>query len=199
MNIKLYDYAPSRSTRCRWILNEVEAEYEVIKAREMIGTDELKKIHPLGKVPAVVIDDKPLFESAAICTYIAEQFPEKGLIAAPGTWARALHDQWTCFALTEMEAWLWSSALNDFLLPEAERIPAISEQNTKLFTQAAEALDKALADDDYLVENKFTVTDIIVGFTINWANNIELIGPFKNLHDYLDRLYQRPSCTLKKM
>lgn len=199
MNIKLFEHPPTRSARCRWILGEVGTEYESVEGLDVIGSDKLKEIHPLGKVPAAVIDGKPLIESAVISTYIADQFPEKELVAKPGTWSRALHDQWTCFCLSEMEAWLWSTAVNKFVLPEEERIPVVYEQNAKLFSASAAVVDQALKEKNYLVDNRFSVTDIIVGFTINWANNWELIGSFKNLQDYLDRLYERPCCTLEKM
>ncbi len=199
MNIKLFEYPPTRSARCRWILDEVGAKYESIEGQDVFGSDELKKIHPLGKVPAAVIDGKPLFESAVISTYIADQFPEKELVAKPGTWSRTLHDQWTCYCLSEMEAWLWSSAVNKFVLPEEERLPDVYEQNAKLFSASAAVVDQALMEEDYLVDNRFSVTDIIVGYTINWADNWKLIGSFKNLQNYLDRLYKRPSCTLEKM
>ncbi len=199
MNIKLFEYPPTRSARCRWILDEVGAKYESIEGQDVFGSDELKKIHPLGKVPAAVIDGKPLFESAVISTYIADQFPEKELVAKPGTWSRALHDQWTCYCLSEMEAWLWSSAVNKFVLPEEERLPDVYEQNAKLFSASAAVVDQALMEEDYLVDNRFSVTDIIVGYTINWADNWKLIGSFKNLQNYLYRLYKRPSCTLEKM
>lgn len=199
MNIKLFEYPPTRSARCRWILGEVGAKYESVEGLDVIGSDELKEIHPLGKVPAAVIDGKPLIESAVISTYIADQFPEKELVAKPGTWSRTLHDQWTCFCLSEMEAWLWSTAVNKFVLPEEKRIPVVYEQNAKLFSASAAVVDQALQENDFLVDNRFSVTDIIMGFTINWANNWELIGPFKNLQNYLDRLYERPCCMLEKM
>jgi glutathione S-transferase len=48
-------------------------------------SEELKKINPMGKVPAVVISGEPLFEAAAICTYLADLLPETGLIAPSGT------------------------------------------------------------------------------------------------------------------
>ena len=51
-------------------------------------------------MPAAVIDDMPLFESSAICAYIADQTQDIDLIAKPGTWSRALHDQWVLFDLT---------------------------------------------------------------------------------------------------
>ena len=80
-----------------------------------------------------MIDGKPLFESSAICTFIAEQTKHVDLIAKQGTWSRAQHDQWVCFNLSELEAWLWSSAVNTFILPESERLAECIPQNEKMF------------------------------------------------------------------
>ena len=80
--IKLYEHEPTRSARCRWTLKEAGLEYESIgNAPDIIGSEELKAVHPLGKVPAALIDGRPLFESAAICTAIADLVPERRLIA----------------------------------------------------------------------------------------------------------------------
>jgi len=147
-------------------------------------------------VPAVVIDGKPLFEAAAICTYLADLVPEKGLIAAAGTYARALHLQWASFALTEMEAYVWSNARNTFVLPEEQRITALFEQNNKAYIHAARVLDKVLEDTDYLVGKRFSVTDILVGFSVNWGNLTGLLEQTPNLQKYLSRLKERPHCTL---
>lgn len=198
MKIILYESPTSRAQRCTWTLNEIGADYESVSGHDVIGSDGLKKIHPLGKVPAIVIDGKPLIESAAICTYLADQFPESQLIAAPGTWERALHDQWVSFCLSEMEAWLWSTAINTFVLPKEERIAAVTEQNAKLFSASAAVVDKALEKSSYLVDDRFTVTDIIMGFTISWANYYKLLKPYNNLQNYLDRLCERPHCSLEK-
>jgi glutathione S-transferase len=147
-------------------------------------------------VPAAVFDGKPLFESAAICTYIADLVPEKKLIAASGTWERALHDQWVAFALSELEAFLWHSARNQFVLPEDKRLTNVFEQNAEAFSVAAVAMEQALSGQDYLVGNRFSVTDIVVGFTINWARGMRLLKPFPNLRAYVARLFERPHCTL---
>ena len=197
--IQLYEHARTRSARCRWTLAEAGLAYESIgNAQEVIGSESLRAIHPLGKVPAAVIDGRPLFESAAICTAIADLVPERQLIAPAGSWSRALHDQWVSFALTEMECWLWSTELNtfDFSLPDGERVPEIAGPNTILFRRGAAALDAALAEADYLVENRFTVTDIIVGFTVNWGASDGVLDGFAHLQRYLDRLRAREHCTL---
>jgi len=198
-SIKLFELGPTRSARCRWTLLEAGLEYESIGNRpDIIGSEELRKVHPLGKLPAAIIDGRPLFESAAISTAIADLVPEKDLVAKPGTWSRALHDQWVCFALAEMEPWVSSTELNslDFVLPKDQHVPAIIQQNSMMFTRSAAALEEVLGTTAYLVEGRFTVTDIIVGYTINFGHEQGLVSEFPNLMAYLKRLYQREHCTL---
>ena len=198
MDITLYEMGTSRSLRCRWTLKEIGLEYKSIEDRSLLRSNELKKIHPLGKMPAAFIDGMPLFESSAICNYIADQTKEVNLIAKTGTWSRALHDQWVLFNFTELEAWLWSTAVNTFVLPEDERIPDCIPQNSKMFNKGAIAIDQYLANQDYFVENRFTVADIIIGYTLNWARRMELVKDFKSINLYLERLFSREHCELPK-
>jgi len=196
LDITLYEYSSSRSKQARWALQELGLEFKSISGLEILHSDELNRVNPMGKVPAVVIDGEPLFEAAAICTYLADLVPEKGLIAASGTRERALHLQWVSFALTEMEAYLWSNARNTFVLPEEQRITTLFDQNKKAFIHAASVLDNVLSSADYLVANQFSVTDILVGFTVNWGDLAGLLLQMPNLQRYLTRLKERPHCTL---
>lgn len=198
MHIELYDYGPTRSQRCRWAFLEAGINYVTIDSKDLFGTPELKKVHPLGAIPAMKVDGRPLFESAAICTYIADLAPEKGLVAPSGTWARALHDQWTCYVLSEMEAYTWSSARNTFVLPEEKRLSSVFEQNAQGFKRGAAPMNQALADCDYLVGNRFSVTDIIASFTVNWGQRLGLLNEFEHLQSYLQRMFDRPHCPLNK-
>jgi glutathione S-transferase len=195
-DITLYEVGPSRSKQVRWTLLELDLEFRSVEGMEILHSDELKKVNPMGKVPAVVIDGEPLFEAAAICTYLADLVPGKELVALSGTRARALHMQWVSFALTEMEAYLWSNSRNTFVLPEEQRITALFEQNIKAFTRAAKVLDGVLENTNYLVGNRFSVTDILVGFTVSWGNYAGLLEQTPNLQKYLERLKERPHCTL---
>jgi glutathione S-transferase len=197
--IKLFELGPTRSARVRWTLLEAGLEYESIGNRpDIIGSEQLREVHPLGKLPAAIIDGKPLFESAAIATAIADLVPERSLVAKPGSWSRALHDQWVCFALAELECWAWSSELNtlDFVFPKDQHVPAIIEQNSLLFRRSAAALDAVLRKTEYLIEDRFTVTDIIMGYTLNFGDEQGLLRGFPNLLAYLQRLYAREHCTL---
>jgi glutathione S-transferase len=195
-DIILYEYSSSRSKQVRWALNELGLEFQAIGDISILHSEELKKVNPMGKVPAVLINGEPLFEAAAICTYLADLAPEKGLIAPSGTRERALHLQWVSFALTELEAYVWSNARNIFVLPKEQRIKALFEQNNKAYVHAAKVLDKVFENADYLIGDRFSVTDILVGFTLNWGHAMGLLEQTINLQKYVERLKERPHCTL---
>ena len=197
--IKLYEFEPTRSSKCRWALMEAGLDYESIgNSPEIIGSDDLLKVHPLGKLPACVIDGKPLFESSAIVTAIADLAPGQDLIAKPATWDRTLHDQWTCFATSELEMWAWSTMLNswEIFLPEEKRVPAIIEQKATLFKRGASVLENTLGNTDYVVGERFSATDIIVSYAANLGRGVGFIENMPNLDAYLDRMYAREHCTL---
>ncbi len=198
MEVILYGTGFNRSARCQWTLEEAGIAYTAVGRRELARGDDLRRYHPLGKIPAAVVDGRPLFESAAICTYIADRAPAVNLVARPGTFARAEHDQWVAFCLSEMESWLWNSAVNLFVLPEEERVSAGLEQNVTMFKRSAAVLEAHLGRNDYLVENRFTVADIIVGWCINWARRLGYLGECPALGRYLERLLARPLCALAR-
>lgn len=191
MEVTLYESGTSRSSRCRWTLLEAGISFKSVSRPNLQNSAEVKSMHPLGKLPIAVIDGKSLFESAAICTYLADHATEADLVAAPGSWGRGLHDQWISFVLTEMEAWLWNTAVNKFVLPPEQRIEAGFEQNAMMYKRAASMLNDVLTDQDYLVEDRFTVTDIIVGWTVNWGRRQGLLESFTGLQAYLERLFER--------
>lgn len=198
-NIILYELGPTRSARVRWTLLEAGLPFESRgNVPAILGSEELRRIHPLGKLPAVPIDGQPLFESAAIVAAIADRVPEQGLIAAAGSWSRALHEQWVLFALTELEPWVWTAELNtlDFVFPTEQHVKSIIPQCRGLYRKSAAALQQHLSAHDYLVEDRFTAADIILGYTLNFAEEFGWNEGYPALGAYLDRLFARPHCTL---
>ena len=196
--MRLFELSPTRSVRVTWTLNELGMDCERISAPapQIFQHPELEKFHPLRKIPALDVDGKGLFESAAICTYLADQAPEKGLISPSGTWERALHDQWVSFLLTELEAWAWSTFLSENIVAEDKRVPEMYEFNREAYRANAIALNDHLAKQDYMVDDKFSVTDIIAGFTCNFGNDQGYHEGFDHIDAYLARLKERPHCTL---
>lgn len=199
MTFKLYEFAVTRSSRVRFTLLELGVPFESVEGPEAFAHPDVAEIHPLKKLPAVRDDGRPLFESAAICTWLADSNPEKKLVAPSGEWNRALHDQWSAFVLTEVEAYLWHTARNLFILPEEERLPIVFPQNKKGAQIGLAVLDKELSGKDWLIENTFSVTDIIAGYSVCWAYFLGLTEGMTTLNAYAERILARPHCPYGAM
>jgi glutathione S-transferase len=198
MTITLFELAATRSDRARWTLLELGLPFESIEGRDVFESEALGKVHPMHKLPALIDDGRPLFESAAICTWLADRHPDKGLIAPSGTWQRALHDQWVAFTLAELEANQWSTARNVFIYSEEKRVPQIFEQNAEEAKRALVVFEHHLEQHPWLVDEQFSVTDIFVGYAINWARLEGLITGLPHVSAYCARLLDRPLCPYQK-
>ncbi len=194
--LQVIGLTPSRSIRVNWALEEIGCEYENYKLDFSAGEMKSKrfmKINPNGKMPALVDDGKALFESLAICTYLADKFPDKELAPQVGTIARAYYDQWMYFIGTELEQPLWTSGKHRFVLPEEKRVPAILQNLQWEFNGATKVLSRGLGDNEFLANNKLSMADLNCAMTLRWAKKFEFDLGFDNLENYLDRMENRPS------
>jgi glutathione S-transferase len=76
--MKLYYARQTRASRARWMLEEIGEPYELVRLDLSKGEHkrpEYLKIHPHGAVPALVDGETSMFESAAICAYLADKLP----------------------------------------------------------------------------------------------------------------------------
>jgi glutathione S-transferase len=190
--MRLYHQPRSRSARVLWLAEEAGAPIDVtVIAREEKFTDDYRAMHPLSKSPAYVEDAGAVFESGALVLHLADRHPEAGLIAAPGTYERALQYQWAFFAATELEVPLIDVARElwkDGGEPSAEHM----EGGKQRFARAATVLESSLAGDSYLVGDSFSVADILVGGVLSFCRLAGITEIPAGLVPYLDGLEARP-------
>ncbi|HYO53604.1 glutathione S-transferase family protein [Archangium sp.] len=196
--MKLYFTPETRSLRPRWLLEELGVPYELSKLD--LSKDEQKqpwymKVHPLGVVPALEIDGFTVIETAAIVMHLADKYPEKGLAPAVGTKERAEYYQWISLAMTEAEPPLINILLNTQILPEAERQPAAVKQGTERFKFVASVVEKHMQGRNYIVGDKFTAADVVMGGVLRLGGRLGQLGPFPVLQAYLKRLVERPAAV----
>ena len=194
--LKLYHSRQSRSVRPRWLLEELGVPYELVTLDMQKGehkTPAYMKVHPHGAVPALVDGDLQLFESAAICAYLADKFPEKRLAPPPGTAARGLYYQWMVYAIATLEPPVIDVFMQTVMLPEAERKPAVVEAARKTFADVASVLEQALGTRPFLLGDQFTAADVMIGSTLGWAQMLGLLEGRKTLQQYVQRLSERPA------
>lgn len=178
-----------RPVRAAWALEEAGQDYEITKMTTEEGKGSQHRArHPLAKVPVLEDDEGYLFESAAIVLHVADSFPQADLIPEPGSHERALVYQWSIFGPAEMEAPLIESAIYGQSDPER------SAKARKRFDERVDAVAEALGEDDYLLGERFTVADIMVGSALKFTARIGFADELpSNLRGYITRLEARPA------
>jgi glutathione S-transferase len=188
----LHHQPRSRSTRVLWLLEEIGEPFDLtVIAREAKQTPAYRALHPLGRSPALETDDGPVFESTALILHIADLHPEAGLIAPLGSYSRALQYQWCFFGMTEIESALMDIARQ--LWNEGEPVEGVVEAATRRFLKATDVVAGTLADRDYLVDDEFSVADVVVGSVLAFARTGEITELPDGVVDYVDRLEARPA------
>jgi len=194
--MKLYHSPQSRSVRPRWLLEEVGAPYELV-TMELRGaamkSPEYLKIHPHGAVPALVDGEVTMFESAAICLYLADKFPEKHLAPPVGTPARARYYQWIIYTMATFEPPVIDVFMNTVLLPEAQRSATIADTGRTKVADCARVLAEAIGSRPYLLGEQFSAADVMVGSTLAWCQMMGLLSGIPVLDAYVQRCSERPA------
>ncbi|MGC3873934.1 glutathione S-transferase family protein [Halomonas sp. GXIMD04776] len=192
--ITLYSYPNSRSLRVAWTLEELGLDYTCqyvdLASGEGQGAEYLAR-HPDGKVPALEDGELTLFESAAICRYLAERYGQ-GLLIPSDSIQRALLDQWLFFIVSELEQPLWTLGKHKFALPQERRVPAVIPTAAWEFQRALAALQREFDGQGWLVGDEFTIGDILLGHTLSWARGAKQPLP-DALEAYRQRCNARPA------
>jgi glutathione S-transferase len=160
---------------------------------------EFLMINPYGKVPVLIDRDVKIFESAAICTYLAEKYPEKNMIPQSGTKEKAYFDQWMYFTMTELDAALWIIVKHTFIYPPEKMQEESRDLAAEDFRKAARILNHHLSNKKFVMGDEFTAVDVMLGQTLAWAYGYDVMLPFELLRDaphlraYLKQLSERPA------
>jgi len=183
-------HAPwSRSSRLVWLLEEIGQPYEIvycdIARMDGTGARDPRNPHPDGKVPALLHDDVLVTESAAIALYLTDLFPKAGLGAPVGSPERGAWLTWLSWTTGELEPAFWG------------RISGATETDPQLrarFETVLCRLSHALQRGPYLLGQRFTAVDVMVGSAVAWAR--EFLPADKALDLWLERIMDRPANAL---
>src|SRR5918996_5523553 len=169
MTMKLYEFAPTRSLRVRWTLQELGVDYESIPVNLVAGEHrrpEYLKINPAGRVPVLVDGDLVLTESVAIVLYLADKYSNKGLIPTDVK-ERAQVNRWLLFAATELEQPLWRISRHTVLYPEDQRLPGDVILASRDFKEMAAVLEEHMQGRQFVVGDSVTVADFVLAYTLD--------------------------------
>jgi glutathione S-transferase len=188
-DLVLYHASPSRSSVTLWMLEEVGEPYDIkllkLSENQQHSPDYLK-LNPLGKVPTLVHKGVAITEVAAICAYLADEFPAKKLNIPVGTPQRGVYFKWLFFAPSVMEP-----AANDKVFPRKEpaRPGALGWRE---LDQVLDVAAKAVAPGPYILGEQFTAADVVVGSLLRWGMMFGFVPKRAEFEAYAGRLNARP-------
>ena len=189
-DLTFYTNPMSRGRIARWMLEEVGEPYETVLldyGTTMKGADYLA-VNPMGKVPAIRHGDTVVTEAAAICAYLADAFPEKGLAPPLGDPLRGPYFRWMFFAAGPVESAVTGKSLG-LLAPAEKKMMA----GYGSFEETIDALEQAVSGSDYICGDRFSAADVYVGSQIGWGMMFGSIEKRPAFEDYFGRLTRRPA------
>ena len=188
--LTLYHAAPSRSAVTRWMLEELGEPYDIrllsLNKGDNRGPDYLA-VNPMGKVPALEHGGVVITEAAAICAYLADEFPRARLNAPIGDPRRGIYLKWLFFGPSCMEP-----AITDRAFPRKEE-PRRAMLGYGDFDTAMDVVAKAVAAGHYLMGDQFTAADVVIGSNLRWGMLFKLLPERPEFTAYVGRLAARPA------
>ena len=185
-DLVFYTNPHSRGRIARWMLEEAGAEYrtEIIEYGAEMKSPPYLDINPMGKVPAISHGGAVVTETAAICAYLADAFPDAGL--APTPRERGAYYRWLFFAAGPLEAAIINRSLGFEVPVERERMVGYGT-----YAAVMDTLEAALAKADYAAGSRFTAADVYLGAHIGWGFEFDTIEKRRSLVDYWARIEGR--------
>jgi glutathione S-transferase/RNA polymerase-associated protein len=194
--IQLYDNPLSPYARkVRLALYEKGLDFEKYEIQSKSQLDELLEINPRGEVPAIVDDGAVIYDSAVICAYLEDRYPDTPLLPAdPVERAR-------CRRLEKLsDGPIDAAGILVFVAQMVRReleqqYPELTGRITAAVEDVYGALDRELEGREYLAGEAFSIAEAavfphvtsfaFVGYAIDESR--------PNLADWFARISERPS------
>jgi len=186
-----YSETSPYARKVRVMLIEKGAAFTGIDVRR--GERQAKERNPLGKVPTLLVDGTPFFDSTVLTEYVEALFPEPALIPQDPH-ERALVRRYEALA----------DGISDVLVPvvqDSRRPPEVQNKaHTTLLLGKVRACLRLLDDDcaagyAYLHGAAFSLADIAVVAALGYVNlrRPELLDSYTHLARYHAAQLERPS------
>lgn len=184
----------TRSSGTLVLLEELGAPYELHLLNMKTGEQrrpEYLAINPMGKVPALKVDDALIAEQVAVYIYLADRFPQAGLAPAFDDPLRGPYLRWLAFYGSSFEPAVVDRSLQREPGPSS-RLP-YGDYDTMLGT-----LVEQLRKGPYLLGERFTAADVLWGTALEWTTHFGLVQPLPEIGSYVERVVNRPAFVRAK-
>jgi len=193
--ITLHHAHQTRSMRSLWLLGELGVPFKTVvhPFGKNLRSEDYLKLNPSGRVPALAIDGKTLFETGAITEYLCEIFPDAGLGRAPGDPERADWLVWVHFAETINQHSAALTQQHIALYEDHMRSPIVMKLEAARIAKCYAALEGRLQGREYLLDSGFSAADVSCGYSLYSAQHFTKLDAFPLAAAWYDRISARPA------
>ena len=190
--MKLFYKPGACSLASHIVLREAGKDFELARvdlAKKCLENgDDFLAINPKGQIPALAINANTLLtEGVAIMQYVADSAPKSDLLPPVGFLSRYKTLEWLNFVATELHKGFTPLFRTD--TPEAFKPTARALLEKKL-----EYVDAALADQQWINGENFSIADAYLFTVLRWAVAVKLNFPQAgNIANYMQRVASRPA------
>lgn len=200
--IILWGAVSVRALRAQWALHELNLSYEFKPIQSRTGetlTAEYTGHNPKQKIPCLQDGRFTLTESAAIVHYLFRAYGEgRGVFMPKTAQESAQLDEWSYFAMMELDATLYTIRLHKYLSEIYGESPVAVEAAKKYCLKQITSMDTKIAKaDPYLFGDDISAADILLGTTLDFAERFEVAIPDR-CRAYRDRALARPAFKAAK-
>lgn len=196
--ITLHHVPQTRSMRVLWLLLELDVPFEMrtYPFDKTLRSPEFLSLSPAGRVPALEIEGKRVFESGAIMEYLCERFSPTGLGRPPGNPDRMDWLVWLHFAETLSQHTAALTQQHVALYEDHMRSPIVMKLEAARVEKCYNAIEARLSAPDetrdYLLMSGFTAVDIAVGQAVYMARHFVKLDAHPAVADWYARITSRP-------
>jgi len=197
--LTLHYYPSNASMAPHMVLEELGVPYElalVDRTRDAHHSPAYLALNPNGKIPVLVDDDLVLYETAAICLYLADTHPQAGLAPALGTRERAVFYKWLMWLSNTLQAEMPLYFYSDRWADDAAGTAAVKAHAEARIATMVDQLEAELArhGGPWLLGETYSLLDPYALMLCRWtrgmarpARTLPQLGP------YLQRVLARPA------
>ncbi|TQV77874.1 glutathione S-transferase family protein [Denitrobaculum tricleocarpae] len=187
--MKHYFNPMSRGVTTDWMLKELDVPHEQIVIDFSSGENnspEYRKINPMGKLPALVDGETVVTEVAAICAYLADRFPEKGLAPEAGSSDRGSYYRYLFIAGNTIEP-AFSLAASGLEHPRP------SSAGWGDMPRVLATVEAMTPDAGWALGTQFTAADVVYGGLLDFSMTFNLFEASPKVAAYVERIRGRPA------
>ena len=173
--IKIFHAPGSRSVRIIWLLEELGLDYELEVLKRGEVNEAFIEASPFSKLPTIIDGDIVMSESVAIVQYILQKYGNGRLEPDHNSNQYAEYLQWLNFGESVLIDPIVSILINKVFRPEEHRHEYSVQSAEKSFAKMIKTLNSIMEGRTYIMGDDFTAADIINGYTLRLADNLQLL------------------------